>query len=75
MEIKAEKLSEEKDLKSKKKLPNKKLKGVEENKARITIDRIKLDRDLNQIMVNRDMKSSQTLRNCLKLKSTETLLQ
>ena len=80
MEFKAEKLLEEKDLKSKEKLISKKLKAVEEIKARITIDKIKLDRDLNQNMVNRVVKSSQTdpfinFEKRPRLKPMETLLQ
>ena len=63
MEFKAEQLSEEKDLRSEEKLLNK----------RIAIDRNKLERDLNENMGTREVKTSQTdpIINFEKLSQTE----
>ena len=80
LEFKAEKLSEEKDLKSKEKLLNNKLKAVEEHQARITIGRKKnlIETSMRtwsiEMLKPARLILSSTLRNFLKLKSMKTLL-
>ena len=60
MDYKAEKCAEEKEAKSKEKFLLKKIKALEEDKAKATIAKNKLERDLNQNKVPKDSKSSLT---------------
>ena len=60
MDYKAEKCAEEKEAKSKEKFLLKKIKALEEDKAKATLAKNKLERDLNQNKVPKDSKSSLT---------------
>ena len=60
MEFKAGKVAEERDAKTKEKTLLKKIKALEEDKAKVTIAKNKIERDLNQNKVSTDSKSSLT---------------
>ena len=60
MEFKADKLAEEKDLRSKEKLLKNKIKAHEVEKAKISVHKNKLERDLNQNKVDKESTSRQT---------------
>ena len=60
MEFKAVKFAEDKEAKSKEKFLLRKIKALEEDKAKATIAKNRMERDLNQNKVSKDSKTSQT---------------
>ena len=60
MEFKAQKVAEDKESKSKEKMLIKKIKNLEEDKAKAIIATNRIKRDLNQNKVSKDSKLSQT---------------